>query len=114
MAALVGGLLAPPRRPQPATQTYPWSEVRRRGGIPLLDFIHSQRPAEHAGDELMTQGPVAAGHSLNSFREIDGSCVPAANQNRDALASRRAVALREQGGEGCRPSRLGDNAENTP
>jgi hypothetical protein len=57
---------------------------------------------------------VAAGHSLNSLREIDGSCVPAANQNCDALASRRAVALREKGGEGCRPSRLGDNAENTP
>jgi hypothetical protein len=54
------------------------------------------------------------GYSLNLLGEVDGCCVAAANDNGDALARRRAVTLREQGREGCRPSRLGDNAQHRP
>ena len=53
-------------------------------------------------------------YSLNLPGEVDGCCVAAANDNGDALARRRAVTLREQGREGCRPSRLGDNAQHRP
>ena len=51
---------------------------------------------------------------MNLLREVDGSRVAAANQNGDALAGSWAVTLREQGCEGCRPSRLGYNAQHSP